>query len=160
MRYAYIPLGGNRVSFLRRIINIFIIFNFVIFAHAPTVVTDIHIMVWGWAMTLFMVPEIIAVMISHKLGMENWPSFRHIAALGGALNIFILVLVNLCGFGFRTKNPVLTIQSVLLDFVGHIFSVRNWQSLLFIFSVVYVYANLMIIQRRIENSTPKKINVD
>src|SRR5579859_6438599 len=55
IRYIYIPLGGSK----RPIINTFAVFTFVAFWHD----ISLKLLAWGWLVTLFILPEVVARMI-------------------------------------------------------------------------------------------------
>ncbi len=50
---------------------------------------------WGWLFSLFFVPEILANVILGSPAMKPFaqsPHFRHLAALGGCINITLLMV--------------------------------------------------------------------
>lgn len=55
IRYIYIPLGGSK----RPIVNTLAVFTFVAFWHD----ISLKLLAWGWLVTLFILPEVIARMI-------------------------------------------------------------------------------------------------
>lgn len=52
IRYIYIPLGGSK----RPIVNTLAVFTFVAFWHD----ISLKLLAWGWLVTLFILPEVIA----------------------------------------------------------------------------------------------------
>lgn len=65
IRYIYIPLGGSK----RPVLNTLAVFTFVAFWHD----ISLKLLVWGWLITLFILPEIIARMIMppNKVSLER-----------------------------------------------------------------------------------------
>ena len=57
-RYVYIPLGGAK----RPILNMLLVFTFVAFWHD----ISLKLLLWGWLVTLFVLPEVGARYISSK----------------------------------------------------------------------------------------------
>jgi protein-cysteine N-palmitoyltransferase HHAT len=55
VRYIYIPLGGSN----RSIVNTLAVFTFVAFWHD----ISLKLLAWGWLVTLFILPEVIARMV-------------------------------------------------------------------------------------------------
>jgi len=88
VRYLYIPLGGAKFAFL----NIWVIFTFVALWHD----TELKLLAWGWLISLFFLPEMIARKLTTPL-QDRW-YYRHLCALGGAFNALMLIMANLVGF--------------------------------------------------------------
>jgi D-alanyl-lipoteichoic acid acyltransferase DltB (MBOAT superfamily) len=55
IRYIYIPLGGNK----KPIVNTLVVFTFVAFWHD----ISLKLLVWGWLIVLFILPEVLARMV-------------------------------------------------------------------------------------------------
>ncbi|GAA6059716.1 hypothetical protein JCM10212_000244 [Sporobolomyces blumeae] len=91
IRYLYIPLGGSHRTPL---ISILAVFTFVALWHD----LSLTLLVWGWTVTLFVLPEMIGTKLvsSQKYGHTTW--YRHVAALGGVLNVLMMMTANLVGF--------------------------------------------------------------
>jgi len=90
VRYLYIPLGGRSTQTL----SIWLIFLFIGLWH------DLWIEWVAWALLncLFFSMEIL-IMVFFSRPKMDWltskPYWRHIVALAGALNVFLLMLANL-----------------------------------------------------------------
>lgn len=89
-RYIYIPLGGSK----RPIINSLIVFTFVAFWHD----IQLRLLVWGWLVVFFILPEVIAGVLipAKKYGSCAW--YRHLCAVGGVANVWMMMIANLIGF--------------------------------------------------------------
>ena len=63
VRYVYVPLGGSK-SLLRQLGSTVLVFTFVAVWHEPTLLhlaqEEQRLLVWGWLLALFVVPEILA----------------------------------------------------------------------------------------------------
>lgn len=57
-----------------------------------------RLLAWGWLVTLFILPEIAAraLVPANKYSDVWW--YRHVAALGGVVNILLMMSANLVGF--------------------------------------------------------------
>ncbi|KAF7355629.1 hypothetical protein MSAN_01480200 [Mycena sanguinolenta] len=91
LRYIYIPVGGTTHN---QILNTLLVFTFVALWHDLT----FRLLAWGWLVSLFIVPELVAsyVLPESKYGREPW--YRHACALGAVFNILMLMTANLVGF--------------------------------------------------------------
>ncbi|KPV73857.1 uncharacterized protein RHOBADRAFT_2273, partial [Rhodotorula graminis WP1] len=90
VRYLYIPLGGASQPVLATLG----VFTFVALWHD----LRLRLLVWGWGVTLFVLPEMVArkVVPASKFGAKPW--YRHLAALGGVFNVLLMMTANLIGF--------------------------------------------------------------
>jgi protein-cysteine N-palmitoyltransferase HHAT len=98
VRYIYIPLGGGAgggVSKVRRIVNMLAVFTFVALWHD----INLHLLAWGWLITLFVLPEIIATMLFPAKKWRDRPTaYRILCGIGAAFNILMMIAANLVGF--------------------------------------------------------------
>src|SRR5204862_2991935 len=99
VRYIYVPLGGSSSSGLlgkiRSIINFLAVFTFVALWHD----INLRLLMWGWLITLFVLPEIIATLLfpAHKwLSQPN--AYRVLCGVGAVGNILMMMAANLVGF--------------------------------------------------------------
>eukprot|EP00667_Euglena_gracilis_P008520 EG_transcript_8631 len=93
LRYMYIPLGGNQ----RRLLNAFIIFNFVAIWHD----LDWRMLHWAWGIVFILVPETALTWLfsgPRLLGVRNSPYYRHLCTFGWSCNIMMLLFANNIGF--------------------------------------------------------------
>ncbi|KAK0460900.1 MBOAT, membrane-bound O-acyltransferase family-domain-containing protein [Desarmillaria tabescens] len=96
VRYIYIPLGGSH----RQLLNSLLIFTFVALWHDLT----FRLLAWGWLVSIFLIPEVVAgwVFSTGKFGDRPW--YRHLCALGAVLNILMMMAANLVGFVIGTDG--------------------------------------------------------
>ncbi|PBK82841.1 MBOAT-domain-containing protein [Armillaria gallica] len=96
VRYIYIPLGGSH----RQLLNSLLIFTFVALWHDLT----FRLLAWGWLVSIFLIPEMVAgwVFSTEKFGDRPW--YRHLCALGAVLNALMMMAANLVGFVIGTDG--------------------------------------------------------
>ena len=143
IRYMYIPLGGAAT----RVWNIWPVFTFVAIWHD----IQLRLLLWGWLICLFMLPEILMGWVNGKFirprvlalypaderhnpgdGHESngQRALRWIAAFGYALNIIMMVLANTVGFCVRSTEDAIDIFTIIfsstyiLRFPGFVSSTR------------------------------------
>ncbi|KAF9173953.1 glycerol transporter [Mortierella sp. AD010] len=90
IRYVYIPLGGTRYAMY----NIWVVFTFVAVWHD----IQLKLLAWGWLISLFILPEIIAGRLFPKQKWGSWKYYRHLCAVGAVGNIMMMIIANLVGF--------------------------------------------------------------
>ncbi|KAF9475454.1 MBOAT-domain-containing protein [Pholiota conissans] len=96
IRYIYVPLGGAK----NVLVNTVLVFSFVALWHDLT----FRLLAWGWLVSLFVVPELLAAYLlpASKYGKFAW--YRHVCALGGVINILMMMAANLVGFVVGTDG--------------------------------------------------------
>ncbi|KAF8071525.1 MBOAT, membrane-bound O-acyltransferase family-domain-containing protein [Lyophyllum atratum] len=96
IRYIYIPLGGSR----RLVVNTAVVFTFVALWHDLT----FRLLAWGWLVSLFILPEVVATYLlpASKYGAKWW--YRHVCAGGAVVNILMMMAANLVGFVIGTEG--------------------------------------------------------
>lgn len=95
VRYLFIPLGGAQY----KVYNIWVVFGFVAIWHD----LKLHLLVWGWGMCLFIVPEVLAkaaMRSSRFAAFRKTCLYNWLCAVTGGLYIIIMMLANLVGFSF------------------------------------------------------------
>ncbi|KAK9466222.1 MBOAT, membrane-bound O-acyltransferase family-domain-containing protein [Lipomyces arxii] len=90
VRYLYVPLGGDK----HPVRNMLLVFTFVAFWHD----IQLRLLAWGWLITLFVVPEVVAKLIFPARKWGAIPIYRHMCALGAVANVYMMMLANLVGF--------------------------------------------------------------
>ena len=99
VRYVYIPLGGSGTQgpwgMARAGFNFLVVFTFVALWHD----INLKLLTWGWLITLFILPEVLAGFLFPK---RKWQShknvYRAICAAGAVGNILMMMAANLVGF--------------------------------------------------------------
>ncbi|KAF9061444.1 MBOAT, membrane-bound O-acyltransferase family-domain-containing protein [Rhodocollybia butyracea] len=90
IRYIYVPLGGMKNVF----VNSVLVFTFVALWHDLT----FKLLAWGWLVSLFILPEMLARYFLPPTRYSSTSWYRHVCALGGVVNILLMMTANLVGF--------------------------------------------------------------
>ncbi|KAF9514956.1 hypothetical protein BS47DRAFT_1372183 [Hydnum rufescens UP504] len=98
IRYIYVPVGGSTSTILPKLV----VFTFVALWHD----LSMRLLIWGWLISLFILPEVIAtaVLPESKYGEKPW--YRHVCAAGGVMNLLMMMTANLVGFVLGTEGMV------------------------------------------------------
>lgn len=104
IRYMYIPMGGSKTSAW----NVWPIFTFVALWHD----FELKMLVWGWLIALFLLPELIATALAKKYSLSEHRHYRHICAVAGALNLLQVTICNLLGFALGLDGTKALFRSV------------------------------------------------
>ncbi|KAM5355179.1 hypothetical protein ACJ41O_001825 [Fusarium nematophilum] len=124
IRYIYVPLGGssfrNWRSTARSIVTYLLVFTFVALWHD----IQLRLLIWGWLIVLFMLPEWIAAYLFPQRRWESQPTaYRMLCCVGAVGNVFMMISANLVGFAVGIDGLQSIIQSILHDWSGLIFLV-------------------------------------
>jgi D-alanyl-lipoteichoic acid acyltransferase DltB (MBOAT superfamily) len=127
-RYLYIPLGGSGarspqstkssssssgafLSRVRGIFNFLAVFSFVAVWHD----INLRLLMWGWLITLFVLPEIIARMLFPAHRWRTHPTaYRYLCGIGAVVNILMMMMANLVGFALGLDG----LKGLLAGIVG------------------------------------------
>jgi len=90
IRYIYIPLGGKD----KPLVNLLAVFTFVALWHD----ISLRLLMWGWLVSLFVLPETLARLAFPPKKWEDRPIYRHLCAVGAVFNILMMMTANLVGF--------------------------------------------------------------
>ena len=117
IRYIYVPLGGNSKF---PILNMLAVFTFVALWHD----ISLRLLAWGWLVTLFVLPEVLAKMIfPARKFQENQTLYRHLCAAGAVGNILMMMAANLVGFAIGLDGLKELIKGILGGYAGGFFFV-------------------------------------
>ncbi|CAG7940162.1 unnamed protein product [Penicillium salamii] len=114
VRYIYIPLGGGgggqrppgaprpasppKSGFMSKFLqirNFLMVFTFVALWHD----INLRLLMWGWLVTLFVLPEVLGGMLFPAHRWRSRPTaYRVICGIGSVGNIFMMMVANLVGF--------------------------------------------------------------
>lgn len=109
IRYVYIPLGGGRVSKIRSLMNVFIVFTFVAIWHD----ISMTLLYWSWLITIFIIPELIATSLFAKSKKwQSWKYYRVVCGFGAVGNIILMMVANLVGFAVGMDGMKVMIDSI------------------------------------------------
>lgn len=99
IRYIYIPLGGKN----KKILNMWVVFSFVALWHD----LKLNLLIWGWFICFFLVPEIVVKSYFSKDSLEYlhekiW--FRLLKYIFCSVYILLMIIANLIGFGMGSEG--------------------------------------------------------
>lgn len=111
VRYIYVPLGGGN-SIFSRIFNSLCVFSFVAVWHD----IELKLLLWGWLIVLFLLPEILATLYFKRYEHEWW--FTYLCSVGAIANIWMMMIANLFGFCLGKDGTMLLLQEIFETFSG------------------------------------------
>ncbi|KAI4955635.1 hypothetical protein J4E91_001496 [Alternaria rosae] len=122
LRYLYIPLGGNRGDGLwgkaRSIGNYLAVFTFIAIWHD----IQLRLLMWGWLVTLFVLPEIIASYIFPARKWKGSPdAYRWLCGVGAVFEILMLMTANLVGFALGVDGLKDLVRGIVGTWSGWMF---------------------------------------
>lgn len=110
VRYIYVPLGGGGrrpaggkpgpapSGFwvkLQQIRNFLLVFTFVALWHD----INLRLLMWGWLVTLFVLPEVLGGMLFPAHHWRSRPTaYRVLSGIGSVGNVLMMMIANLVGF--------------------------------------------------------------
>lgn len=119
IRYIYIPLGGssfrNWRTTARSVITYLMVFTFVALWHD----IQLRMLIWGWLIVLFMLPEWTGAYLFPKRKWEHRPNeYRVLCCLGAVGNVLMMISANLVGFAVGLEGLESILRSILHDWSG------------------------------------------
>lgn len=99
LRYLFIPLGGSAApgwkGQVRSVANKLTVFSFIAVWHD----IQLRLLMWGWLVTLFVLPEVVAGWaFPAKRWRERPDAYRYLCGVGAVGEILMLMVANLVGF--------------------------------------------------------------
>lgn len=102
VRYIYIPLGGSggpgtrgKGGKARAVFNMLVVFTFVALWHD----IKLQLLIWGWLVTLFVLPEVLAGYAFPRRKWQDYQeAYRVICGIGAVGNILMMMAAHLIGF--------------------------------------------------------------
>lgn len=134
VRYLYIPLGGGGrggsntktasntsnmyFSKVRAVGNYLVVFTFVALWHD----INLRLLMWGWLVTLFFLPEVIATMLFPPHKWRSSPNaYRMICGVGAVFNVVMMMAANLVGFAVGWDGLKGLLNGILGSYSGLVF---------------------------------------
>ena len=122
IRYIYIPMGGSggpgtrgKWGKVRGIVNLLAVFTFVALWHD----IQLRLLVWGWLISLFVLPETLARFLFPK---QKWNDhkevYRVICGVGAVGNILMMMSANLVGFAVGLDGLKGLVQGIVGSYSG------------------------------------------
>lgn len=122
LRYLYIPLGGSAMPGLwgkaRSVGNYLAVFTFIAIWHD----IQLRLLMWGWLVTLFVLPEIIAGYIFPARKWKDRPNqYRWLCGVGAVGEILMLMTANLVGFALGLDGLDGLVKGIVGSWEGQLF---------------------------------------
>jgi D-alanyl-lipoteichoic acid acyltransferase DltB (MBOAT superfamily) len=99
VRYVYVPLGGSGQTGLKNVIRsigtYLLVFMFVAVWHD----INLRLLMWGWLVVIFLIPEIAATLSFPARKWRDRPeAYRMLCGVGAIGNILMMMVANLVGY--------------------------------------------------------------
>ncbi|KAI0107877.1 MBOAT, membrane-bound O-acyltransferase family-domain-containing protein [Nemania sp. FL0031] len=122
LRYIYVPLGGssfaNAWDAARSILTYVLVFTFVALWHD----IQLRLLIWGWLIVFFMLPEMAAGSLFPKRKWEGRPTaYRMLCCVGAVGNVLMMITANLVGFAFGVEGLRAILAGIFEHFSGYVF---------------------------------------
>ncbi|KAJ0161638.1 Glycerol uptake protein 1, partial [Colletotrichum tanaceti] len=122
IRYIYIPLGGANfrswATTVRSIATYLLVFTFVALWHD----IRLRLLIWGWLIVLFLLPEVLAQLLFPARKWEGRPdAYRRLCGLGAVANVLMMMIANLVGFAVGLDGLQSILYGILHDWSGVMF---------------------------------------
>ncbi|GAB0136854.1 hypothetical protein EsDP_00005142 [Epichloe bromicola] len=122
VRYLFVPLGGSSfrgwAAAARSTFTYLAVFTFVALWHD----IQLRLLIWGWLVVLFMVPEWTAAYLFPKRQWESRPTeYRMLCCVGAVANVLMMMAANLVGFAVGLDGLQSIVAGILHEWSGFIF---------------------------------------
>ena len=119
LRYIYIPLGGSSFrsgrDAVRSVVTYLVVFTFVALWHD----IKLNLLIWGWLIVVFFLPEIAASYLFPKRKWESRPTaYRMLCCVGGVGNVLMMISANLVGFAVGWDGLESIVKGIFKDYSG------------------------------------------
>lgn len=119
LRYIYIPLGGSSFrsarDAARTVLTYLVVFTFVALWHD----IKLNLLIWGWLIVVFFLPEIAAGVLFPRRKWERHPTaYRMLCCVGGVANVLMMISANLVGFAVGLDGLESIVKGIFRDYSG------------------------------------------
>ncbi|KAL2261359.1 hypothetical protein VTK26DRAFT_4335 [Humicola hyalothermophila] len=130
LRYIYIPLGGSSFrsarDAVRSVVTYLVVFTFVALWHD----IKLNLLIWGWLVVVFFLPEIAAGYLFPRRRWESRPTaYRMLCCVGGVGNVLMMISANLVGFAVGLDGLESIVKGIFRDYSGLVFLVTACSAL-------------------------------
>ena len=128
IRYIFIPLGGSTSASsggsrsglwrtARTVFNYLAVFTFVALWHD----IQLRLLMWGWLVTLFFLPEVLASLAFPARNWQHRPdAYRALCGVGAVGNILMMMTANLVGFAVGLDGLKGLVQGIAGSYSGRL----------------------------------------
>ena len=103
---------------VRAVVSYLTVFTFFAIWHD----IQLRLLMWGWLVTLFILPEIVAGMLFPARKWKDRPNtYRWLCALGAVAEILLLMIANLVGFALGLDGLDGLIKGIMASYSGWLF---------------------------------------
>lgn len=141
VRYIYVPLGGGGNY---RIVNSLCVFSFVAVWHD----IELKMLMWGWLVVIFLLPELGATMYFKRFQNQWW--YNYLCGIGAVANIWMMMLANLFGFCLGKDGTL----DLLLEMFGTVSGIE-----FFILSLGALFVGSQVMFELRESEMRRGVNV-
>jgi protein-cysteine N-palmitoyltransferase HHAT len=121
IRYLYVPLGGGPgggTGKIRGICNMLVVFTFVAIWHD----IQLRLLLWGWLVVLFVLPEVLATIAFPASKWKSRPhAYRVICGIGAVANVLMMMTANLVGFAVGLDGLQNIVHGIASSWQGAMF---------------------------------------
>ncbi|AEO54054.1 hypothetical protein MYCTH_2296135 [Thermothelomyces thermophilus ATCC 42464] len=119
LRYIYIPLGGSSfrtgLDAARTVLTYLVVFTFVALWHD----IKLNLLIWGWLVVVFFLPEIAAGVLFPPKKWESRPTaYRMLCCVGAVGNVLMMMAANLVGFAVGLDGLESIVKGIFRDYSG------------------------------------------
>ena len=119
VRYLFVPLGGSSfatpLSALRSVATYAAVFTFVALWHD----IKLRLLLWGWLIVLFMLPEMtVGALVPRRVWHGRPTAHRMVACAGAVCSILTMMSANLVGFALGLDGLGAVVRGILHDASG------------------------------------------
>ena len=83
---------------------------------------NLRLLMWGWLVTFFFVPEILATMAFPKSKWKTRPNtYRVLCGIGGVGNVLMMMAANLVGFAVGLDGLMGLVRGIIGSWQGAVF---------------------------------------
>ena len=133
VRYIFVPLGGvtrgggaGAFGIVRTVLNYLAVFTFVALWHD----IQLRLLMWGWLVTLFFLPEALATWAFPARRWRDRPgTYRVLCGVGAVGNILMMMAANLVGFAVGVDGLKDLVQGIMGSFSGEPRRLRAWSKM-------------------------------
>lgn len=121
VRYIYVPMGGSQGgSKLRAALNYAAVFTFVALWHD----INLRLLIWGWLVVIFVLPEVLARMAFPEKKWKDRPDqYRWLCGAGAVGNILMMMAANLVGFAIGIDGLKGLVDGLVSTLGGRVFMI-------------------------------------